>query len=98
MPEQLTPRQHELNNKIADLLREYADIIGPVETYTEDTLSAEDMAEQPHAKHVALSEWVLCIGWVNMDTGDFFTTKTSQYAMPAHHQYGLLMNWAKELI
>lgn len=43
------------------LLREFSDILGPVETYTEQTLSAEDMAEQPHVQHPALSEWVLCV-------------------------------------
>lgn len=98
MPEQLSPRQLELNAKIEQLLREYADVAGPVIEYTDEVLTAEDMAEQEHAKNAVLAEWVVCMSWVDMDSGNYFSTKGSQQGMPTHHQYGLLMNWVKELL
>lgn len=97
MGESLTERQLELCEKIANLLREYADACGPVTIEIEETIDAAGMAALPHATDTALAEWVLVMSWLDLDTGNYFTTKVSQPRMPSHHQYGLLADWLEEL-
>ena len=97
MSSRLSPRQQELHDKLADLLREYADVVGPRQEDTDETLTMEDMASMPASESCALSEWIVCMSWLDMTDGRYFTTKINQYNMPNHHQKGLLLDWADDL-
>lgn len=96
--EQLSPRQRELHDKLANLLREYADVVGPVKDDIMEPIDAALMDEMEHISNAALSEWIICMSWVDMDTGSYFTTKMNQHGMPHHHQLGLLAHWEDQLL
>lgn len=95
--EDLSSRQHEFHDKMENLLREYADVVGPTAEESTQTLSAGGLAEMSHIKNAALAEWVLCTSWIDLDTGRYYSTKLCRNGMPSHHQYGLLTSWAEEI-
>lgn len=99
MANDLTTRQREFCDRLADLCREYVDAIGPVERDDDDqALSAADMNARAAVAEAALSEWLLLLAWVDLESGESFTTKINLPDMPSHHQLGLVQTWTSELM
>lgn len=95
--EDLPPRAREFTTRVADLLREFADVAGPVENDGDEVLSAAEIAQRAPLPHSYPSEWVLLMAWQELDVGRFYVTKACQPGMPAHHQIGLLRSWLATL-
>lgn len=85
-----------LNEKLApfrdaleQLLAEHEFVIGP--------RSAEDVLDEVRnegqavpSKPLLVSEWVICLAWVDVDTGDVWTTRIAAPRMPEYRQGGLM--------
>jgi hypothetical protein len=95
--EALTARQQQFCDELADLLRRYADVAGPVEVDDVDgVLGAAELAGRPPV-NAALSEWLLLTAWVDLDTGEPRTTSASAPGMAPHHRIGLVHAWLAEV-
>jgi hypothetical protein len=74
----INPEQRRANERIEELLRELADIIGPS---VEDDVGVEGK--------VLLAEWVLVSSWIDESGYAWVLTQTPEN-LPAHHRVGLL--------
>lgn len=97
MSDPLTARQYEFADRLSDLLREYADVAGPVQNPLDEIMDAAAMAEARPLANAALTEWVLVMAWTDLDDGESYVTKANQPGMLNHHQLGLLRSWIVEL-
>jgi hypothetical protein len=97
MVDRLSDRQREFCDALAALCREYTDVTGPVDNPDDEMLDAETRADRPVMVNAALAEWVLVMGWVDLDDGEPYITKACQPGMLGHHQLGLLRSWLVEL-
>lgn len=97
--ESLTPRQREFCDAVAELLAKYSDVAGPVETEGQlnTHLDAEHLADSTPVANAALSEWVVVTSWVDMDSGEVYTSKFCLPGMPSYHQLGMLTQWTEAL-
>ena len=76
---------------IVSAIAEHESSIGPssdpdlVEQWTVD---ADESADIPGA--MLVSEWVMVVAWVDVDSGLSWTTRLRSENMPEHHMVGLL--------
>lgn len=85
MPD-LSQGQQDAAERIADLLRELADLVGP---------TADPLDDDAPVGAVLLNEWTLVASWVDSE-GSNFVSLASPPAMPEYHRVGLLstaMDW-----
>lgn len=94
MGEHLTDRQQAFCDELADLLRRYADVCGPVHVEDkEELVTAEDLAGMQPVENAALNEWVVLSSWVDLDSSETYTSAFAQPGMPTYHRVGLLRIW-----
>jgi len=90
------PAQREACDQIGRLLQELAGQLGPRESDPDDygaDLDVEEMARLAAVTNPALTEWVVLMQWVDMDSGEAFQTRVNLPEMLTTHIQGLLMSW-----
>lgn len=91
----ISSEQRAAMDALADFLRSHADVFGPRPDGSDDGdgLDAEQMAELEAVKNPALVEHVTVMQWVDLDTGNSFTTRVHAPEMLPTHVNGLLAEW-----
>lgn len=74
----MTPRQENAQRRVAELLAELTDIIGPAD---------DGQADRPEG--VTLWDWTVVACWIDKDRQDFYTVLPAE-GMLTHHVAGLL--------
>lgn len=95
--EQLTSRQLEAIEALGDLLRAYPDVWGPHGEPEDGPLDAAEMAETQPIANAALTDFVAVMAWIDLDSGETYSSKANRHGMPEYAQKGLLAGWAEAI-
>jgi hypothetical protein len=93
----LTPRQREFGDRLAILLSDFADALGPRVNPDDEVLDAAAMAAADPVANAVLVEWLVLSVWQDLDSGKCVISKGCQPSMLDHHQLGLLRSWVVTL-
>ena len=89
----LNAEQRDVVEQLAEFLRRHADILGPRVDDDDEGYDAEQMAALAAVTHPALVEFVTVMQWVDLETGDAFSTRVHSPEMLPSHVRGLLAEW-----
>lgn len=93
MDEDSLARQQAASERIAALINELRDLIGPTHCGDDDCEACTNIGTPRHIPNLMMDEYVLLVSWTDLDSDNSYSTITCPPTMRRTHRIGLLADW-----